>query len=143
MAKVVLTDSEVRAQIPGARMRAIADDGPRARSVRYDAPSGRLMVELTDGCLLGFPAEVAQGLRGAAPEDLAQGEVALGGRALRWERLDADLLVAGLVRGLFGSRRWMRDLAREWGARGGRARSEAKATAARRNGRKGGRPRRS
>ena len=143
MADVTLTDNEIRAQIPQARRRAAAQGGARARSVRYDASSSRIMVELSDGCVFGFPARFAQGLRGASPEYLAEGKVALGGRALRWERLDADLLVAGLVQGLFGSRRWMEELAREWGARGGRARSDAKAAAARRNGRKGGRPARS
>ena len=142
MAKETLTDEMILAQIPRARAHAESGAHPKARSVRYDSESGRILVELDNGCLLGFPAELAQGLRGSQPEDLADVEVAMGGTALRWERLDDDLLVAGLVRGVFGSRPWMREIARELGSRGGRARTEAKAAAARRNGRKGGRPRR-
>lgn len=37
--------------------------------------------------------------------------VSPGGQGLRWERLDVDLGVAGLLAGSFGSRRWMRGLA--------------------------------
>jgi hypothetical protein len=140
MVNMTMTDSEIRAQVPAARQRAAAGRDARARSVHYDGSSGRIMVELTSGCVFGFPPRLAQGLQDASPDDLKQGHVTLGGRALRWEALDADLLVAGLLQGIFGSRPWMEALAREWGARGGRARSDAKAAAARRNGRKGGRP---
>jgi len=45
--------------------------------------------------------------------------------------------VPGLLSGVFGSKTWM---ARTLGAAGGRARSAQKASAARENGRKGGRP---
>jgi Protein of unknown function (DUF2442) len=137
-----LTDPAIREQIAVARARAASAPGVRASSARYDPASGRLEVELTNGCMIAFPADLGQGLRGAHAEDLAEVEVVLGGRALRWERLDADLSVAGLVGGLFGSRAWMQDIAREMGRHGGRARGGAKAAAARRNGRKGGRPRR-
>ena len=56
---------------------------------------------------------------------------------LHWPKLDADLTVAGLLAGIFGSRMWMRELA----STGGKAVSERKAAAARANGAKGGRPR--
>jgi hypothetical protein len=46
--------------------------------------------------------------------------------------------VPALLQGVFGSKSWM---ARHLGSAGGRARSDAKAEAARTNGRKGGRPR--
>lgn len=64
-------------------------------------------------------------------------EVEGNGYGLHWESLDADLTVPGLLAGIFGSTAWMREL----GRRGGSAASEAKARAARENGRKGGRPR--
>src|SRR5690606_26185555 len=109
----------------------------RARSARYDAATGRIEVELTNGCLFAFPAELGQGLRGASAAQLAEVEVTPSGTGLHWESLDADLLVSSLLRGVFGSRRWMSEL----GRLGGQAISPAKAAAARRNGRKGGRPR--
>ena len=83
---------------------------PRASSARYDAASGRVVIELTNGCTFMFPAELAQGLRGASPELLAEVEVEPFGLALHWEQLDADLTVAGLLTGTFGTKRWMAEL---------------------------------
>ena len=113
----------------------------RARGARYDRETERVVVEMTNGCVMGFPADLAEGLRGAEPDDLAEVQVVLDGDGLRWEGLDADLLVRELARGVFGSKVWMSEVARELGRRGGRVRSEAKAAAARKNGQKGGRPR--
>jgi hypothetical protein len=59
------------------------------------------------------------------------------GSALHWESLDADLGVSQLVLGLFGSKTWMTELGRQ----GGRLKSVAKVQAARENGKRGGRPR--
>jgi hypothetical protein len=141
MAETNPGEAEVLAQLPAAleRGRVAAETEPRARSAAYHAGTGRIAIELTNGCLFAFPAEKGQGLRGATPEQLAAVEVLPGGSGLHWEELDADLSVAGLVAGVFGSRAWMRELGRA----GGKAQTEAKARAARENGRKGGRPRRS
>jgi hypothetical protein len=141
MAKKTPTDEEIRAQIPAARARAKRRWAIRARSATYDRETGRVVVELTNGCLMAFPADLAEGLRGAEPCQLAGVQVVLDGDALRWESLDADLLVRELGRGVFGSKAWMSEVARELGRRGGRVRSEAKTAAARRNGQMGGRPR--
>jgi hypothetical protein len=65
-------------------------------------------------------------------------EITPSGLGLHWPQLDADLFVPGLIEGVFGSKSWM---AREMGAKGGRTRSKAKAEAARANGKRGGRPR--
>jgi hypothetical protein len=98
-----------------------------------------VVVELTNGAFFGFPAHLGQGLRGASPEDLAEVEVSPSGEALHWERLDVDLRVPALLHGVFGTKAWMRELGRA----GGRVRSKAKTRAARLNGAKGGRPRKS
>lgn len=133
------TDAGILAQIPAARERARleAETEPRAPSARYDRASGRVEVELANGCSFSFPPHLAQGLRGASPDDLEHVRIELDGEGFRWERLDADLLVPELLRGVFGSGRWMREVARTLGSR----RSDAKARAACVNGRKGGRPR--
>jgi len=110
---------------------------PSAVRAHYDVRNGRIVVELNNGCSFIFPPDLAQGLRGASPADLAEIEVMPTGYALRWPRLDADLTVTGLLAGIFGTRAWMTEL----GRRGGSATSEAKATAVRENGKKGGRPR--
>lgn len=139
MANTNLTDDAILAQVPAARERAVleAETEPRARQARYDRRTGRVEVELTNGCMFAFPTELAQGLRGASPEQLVEVEIELDGEGLHWEDLDADLLVPELLRGVFGSARWMSEIGRTLGS----VRSEAKARAARINGRKGGRPR--
>ncbi len=112
---------------------------PRAESARYEVASGRVIVDLTNGCTSAFPARALQGLGEASDRDLAQVEVSGFGCGLHWETLDADFTVPGLLMGLFGTRAW---IAREQARIAGAVRSPAKATAARENGRKGGRPRR-
>ena len=54
--------------------------------------------------------------------------------------LDADIYIPGLLEGLLGSKKWM---AQRLGQLGGKSTSQAKANAARANGAKGGRPRKS
>lgn len=139
MSKRRLSDKEIRAQVPVARKRAarVSRTEPRARRARYDRVRGLVIVELTNGAFFGFPARLAQGLRGAPPARLLEVEVSPSGEALHWEALDADLRVAALLRGIFGTKSW----ARELGRAGGRSRSEVKSRTARENGRKGGRPR--
>lgn len=137
------TDAEIDVQIAEARRRGEEADRtePRAESARYNAESGRVEVELRNGCLFAFPAEFGQGLRGASPEQLRGVEVTAHGFGLSWPALDVDMAVPALVQGVFGSRPWMSEIAAELGRAGGRQTSEAKTAAARENGRKGGRPR--
>lgn len=139
MGKRELSDQEIAdAQERG---RTAAETEPRAAAAWYDAAKGRVMVELRDGCLFGFPADRAQGLRGAAEEDLSEVRVMPGGAALQWDRLDAGFTVPGLLAGAFGTEKWMSQAAATMGRMGGGATSEAKRAAARVNGQKGGRPR--
>jgi hypothetical protein len=123
-----------------ARMQADLKDQPKAIQARYDRRVSRIVIGLDNGLELAFPPRLAQGLEHATPAELALIEISPLGDGLHWPALDADLYVPALLRGVFGSRNWM---ARHLGAAGGRARSEAKAAAARENGRKGGRPRKS
>jgi hypothetical protein len=127
---LMIADAERRGE-------AVSADEPRAASARYDAASGRVMVELTNGCGFLFPARSVQGLETATDDALAEVEVLGLGIGLHWEQLDVDVSVPGLLAGLFGTKAWMD---RQRAARAGTARSPAKAEAARRNGAKGGRP---
>jgi hypothetical protein len=112
-------------------------DAGHATSARYDRRASRVVVTLNTGIQLAFPTKLAEGLAGASPENLAEIEITPSGLGLHWPRLDADLYLPALLQGIFGSKSWM---ARQLGATGGRAKTEAKATAARQNGQKGGRP---
>lgn len=129
---VDLTDAEITAALDLGRIARQTE--PRATSVRYDAKSRRVIVELTNGCTFAFPPRIAQGLEDAADEDLATVELLGAGYGLHWEDIDVDLSVPGLLVGLFGTKAYMARHA-------GQATSPAKAAAARANGAKGGRPR--
>ncbi|MGH9380425.1 MAG: DUF2442 domain-containing protein [Thermoanaerobaculia bacterium] len=121
------------------RMTAKRDDA-FAVGAHYDEDRGRVVVLLNNGLELTFPPQIAQGLETATPKDLRTVEVTPSGLGLHWPEIDADLYVPSLLEGTLGSRRWM---AARLGAAGGRSRSSAKASAARENGKRGGRPRKS
>lgn len=110
---------------------------PRAAAVRYERRTRKIVIELDNGCALLVPPELAEGLRGASPADLAIAKVLGPGTTVSWPKLDVQFSVAGLLAGIFGTRTWMAEIGRT----GGRAKSVAKSRAARRNGAKGGRPR--
>lgn len=112
--------------------------GPRAESVHYDAGRNRVVVRLTTGVEIGFAPRDAEGLQHAAIEDLKVIEIQEFGLGIHFPKLDADLYLPALLEGVLGSKRWM---AAQLGATGGRARTAAKAEAARANGARGGRPR--
>ena len=63
---------------------------------------GRMVyLELSDQRIIGFPANRFRQLK-AAPDDLLKKvTVELDGYALRWEELDEDLTVPGIVAGHF------------------------------------------
>jgi Protein of unknown function (DUF2442) len=85
---------------------------PRAKSARYDRRTNRIVVELRNGATFMFPAELAQGLAGASPKDLAEVKVTPSGAGLRWPSLDADFSLPNLLAGEFGSKSWMAKLGR-------------------------------
>jgi hypothetical protein len=129
-----LTDAEIDAAL--GRGEAARLHEPRAMAARYDRQLARVVVELTNGCTFAFPPRLAQGLENATEDQLAQVEILSKGYGLHWEALDADLSIPGLLAGLFGTRSYM-------ARRAGQATSPAKVAAARTNGAKGGRPRKS
>ena len=102
--------------------------GPIVVFVAYDPASRTLLLTFADGTSLTTPVDNVQGLAGADDADLAFIEIESQGLSLHWPKLDADVWVPSLVEGVTGTRAWI-------AARGGAAKSEAKAAAAR-----GGRP---
>ena len=58
-------------------------------------------VELHDGRIVGFPAGRFRRLATATDDQLAQVKVEVNGYALRWEDLDEDITVPGIVAGRF------------------------------------------
>ncbi len=60
-----------------------------------------VFVELTDGRQLGFPADRFRILSQATDEQLKRVQLRLNGFALRWNEIDEDLTVQGIVEGRF------------------------------------------
>ncbi|MBI3527204.1 MAG: DUF2442 domain-containing protein [Betaproteobacteria bacterium] len=60
-----------------------------------------VFVELTDGRQLGFPADRFDRLSRATDEQLQKFKLRLNGCALRWEELDEDITVRGILEGKF------------------------------------------
>jgi len=60
-----------------------------------------IYIELTDGRIIGFPANRFKILAAATDEALKEVKLRLNGYALRWESLDEDITVPGIVAGNF------------------------------------------
>ena len=130
---------ELDKQIEQASWRAmeLQASHPRAESARYDRGLKRVVIVLSSRLEVSFAPEDAEGLAGARPSQLEQIEISPSGFGIHFPKLDADLYLPALLEGFLGSKRWM---ASRLGAEGGKQRSAAKASAAKRNGRLGGRP---
>jgi hypothetical protein len=71
------------------------------RALRTWAFEKMIFIELTDGRQIGFPAAHFRRLADASEAELEQVELCLNGAALRWEQLDEDITVRGIVEGRF------------------------------------------
>lgn len=91
------------------------------------------MLTLQSGAELAIPITTIRPLADATEDELAEVALEPDGLGLRWETLDVDLLVVGIVREATGEAATYRNV--------GRARTPAKAASARANGMNGGRPR--
>lgn len=72
-----------------------------AQAARVWTQGRMVFVELTDGRQIGFPADRFKILSRATDEELREVLLRLDGHALRWEKLDEDLTVQGIVEGRF------------------------------------------
>lgn len=70
-------------------------------ALRAWAQDRYIFLELTDGRIVGFPADRFRILRSATNEQLKEVSLRLNGYALRWESLDEDITVPGVVEGRF------------------------------------------
>ncbi len=70
-------------------------------AIRVWVEERMVYVELVDGRILGFPADRFRILSTASDEALKEVQLELNGYALRWEKLDEDITVPGIVAGHF------------------------------------------
>jgi hypothetical protein len=124
----------------GGRAAKRRREEPHIIKAKYDAKLGRVILELSSGAWFAFRPEDAQGLGEATVTQLRKIEILPGDFAIDFPLLDVQFDIGALMHGRFGSKRWM---AQRMGAAGSSVRSKAKTTAARANGKLGGRPRKS
>ena len=72
-----------------------------ALALRVWVEGRNVFFELHDGRIFGFPARRYRRLGNASDENLQKVKIELGGAALRWEEIDEDLTVRGVVAGHF------------------------------------------
>ena len=130
----VISDAELEAAFTRAKLH---DDDPVAQTVTHESRLNLLIINLSNRRRLVIPVEEIQGLERATPAQMKHYELLGGGTGISFPDIDADLYVPALIEGIYGNKRWMAQL----GSKGGAARTEAKRTASRANGAKGGRPR--
>lgn len=70
-------------------------------AIRVWVETRTIFLELTDGRIIGFPADRFRILKTATDEQLKEVALRLDGYALRWELLDEDITVPGVVAGNF------------------------------------------
>jgi hypothetical protein len=120
------------ARVPGE---ARTQDVGALVDARYDGASDSVFLTFRGGGSMMIPRRVIPGLGRQPASVLETMTLSPAGDALRWPALDVD--VPGLVERAFGNRLF----AAAAGRRGGRRRTKAKRAAAKRNGAKGGQPR--
>ena len=70
-------------------------------AIRAWAEGRTIYVELHDERIIGFPADRFRILSTATEEQLAKVRIDVNGYALRWEEIDEDITIPGIVSGRF------------------------------------------
>jgi hypothetical protein len=85
-------------------MKSTASELPRLSepvALRVWVEGRMVFLELTDGRIVGTPADRYKILHAATDQQLKDVKLELNGAALRWDELDEDLTVHGIVAGRF------------------------------------------
>lgn len=80
---------------------AMKNEPVESTAIRAWTEKRTIYIELTDGRIIGFPASRFMLLANAPEEKLKEVTLRLNGFALRWESLDEDITVPGIVAGNF------------------------------------------
>jgi len=116
---------------------------PKAASARYDKKSKRMVLEMQNGVTLFVPIHLIEGLQNADEQALSDFDLVMKGSQIHWHSLDVQFYIEDLLKGVFGTPKWMKSLDEhlaEIGRKGGSQKSDAKTNSSRENGKKGGRP---
>jgi hypothetical protein len=119
------------------RREACGENGGAGQVRRVPPREHALRVELTNGVAIALPVKLIADLKRAARRDVRAVEILGRGGGLHWEAWTSTSAFPVSLSSVFAGPEWLAELGRH----GGRRTSAAKGLAARRNGRKGGRPR--
>jgi hypothetical protein len=119
------------------RLLAEPEGARRPISASFLAESDELEILLAPGVRLCISLQLLPELSGASPAELGDVRLSPAGGAIDFPKLDQHISVDGMLGDVLPGPL----LSAAFASCGGRARSEAKASAARQNGKKGGRPR--
>jgi Protein of unknown function (DUF2442) len=118
-----LTQQEIDYQIDAAIARSAEDlSEPKANEVTYDKQSRRIIIHFNNDCTFECPIYLLQGVCDLEDDAVAKVKLTPAGWGVTWLDADIDFGVNELVRGIFGTKSWMKKIA----ARNGRSKSEQK-----------------
>lgn len=134
---VPLTDKAYKEATEAGRQAKLAPTAVVRASVHplHFGSSLGLSLELRNGAVVTIPVESIHELASQPAKELAKVRVDRFGEGLLWASIDVAISAPGLLEDFFGYATHAKI-----GRAGGRVRTPAKASAARKNGRKGGRP---
>ena len=125
-------------ELANRKAKGLLSSTPRVMGAHYDKRTGRVVIHLSTRLDVAFAPQDVQGLENVRPSQLEPIAISPSGFGIHFPKLDADIYVPALLEGFIGSKSWM---ASRLGKHGGRSKSAAKVSAAKRNGQLGGRPR--
>jgi hypothetical protein len=108
LARVVTTDAEIDAAIRQARIYEKYDQ--RVVRATYSERTDRFLLRMENGVTHVIPRRLLQGLTEADPGALNRIELLGRGTGLYWPSLDVAHSVSGLLTGVYGSAKWMKQL---------------------------------
>jgi len=83
---------------------------PKAVAAQYDKKSKRLVLEMQTGATLLLPVRLIQGLQTDDDRALGNFDLVMKGTQIHWHDLDVQFYVEDLLKGTFGTPKWMTSL---------------------------------
>lgn len=110
--EIGMTDGEFERQYQSAATHGAEnlERLPKAASAHYDKKSKRIVLEMQSGVTLLVPTDLIQGLQNADEKSLSDFDLAAKGSQIHWHDLDVQFYIEDLLKGIFGTPKWMKSL---------------------------------
>ena len=123
-----LTQQEIDNQIDAAIARSSEQiSEPKACKVLYNQQSRKIIIHFDNDCTFECPVSLLQGVCDLTDDEIAKVELTPAGWGITWSSKDLDFGVNELLRGVFGTKVWMKEIA----TKGSRSKTEKKQAASR------------